>query len=316
MELEVLDLGNNRIVDMFPYWLEYLPKLHVLILQSNKFHCPIGSIGSNLKTQFSLSELCVVDLSSNNFTGHLPLKHFEGWKGMMNVDESKYKLQYISTTAYYQDSMVLTMKGSDFHMEKILTIFTMIDMSNNSFNGKIPKSIGKLKSLRGLNFSHNSLTGDIPTSLGNLTTLEWLDLSSNNLGSEIPKQLASLSTLGVLNLSQNQLFGPIPRSTQFDTFSNSSYSGKLGLCGFPLSKTCRNDNAATPTSFMFQQDDDSHSVSGSFWEAALIGYGFGIVFGLVAGFFIFLIGKPNWFVHIIEGVEKKKVKRLRRSGCK
>ncbi|XP_057953895.1 receptor-like protein 7 [Malania oleifera] len=240
MELEVLDLGNNRIVDMFPYWLGSLPKLHVLILRSNKFHGPIGSIGSNSNTQFSLFELRVIDLSLNNFTGHLPLKHFESWKGMMNVDESKYKLQYISTADYYQGSMTVTMKGSDFHMEKILTIFTMIDMSNNSFNGKIPKSIGKLKSLRGLNFSHNSLTGDIPTSLGNLTTLEWLDLSSNNLGGEIPKQL----------------------------------------------------------------------------EAALIGYGFGIVFGLVAGFFMFLTRKPNWFVHIIEGVEKKKVNRLRRSGCK
>ncbi|XP_057956602.1 receptor-like protein 33 [Malania oleifera] len=174
MELEVLDLGNNKIVDTFPYWLGSLPKLYVLILRSNRLH---GPIGSSSKTEFSSSELRVVDLSSNNFTSCLPLNFFKGWKGMMNVDESKYKLQYMSTSSYYKDSMMVTMKGSDFCMEKIQTIFTAIDMSKNSFSGKIPKSIGKLKSLRGLNFSHNSLTGDIPTSLGNLTTLEWLDLS-------------------------------------------------------------------------------------------------------------------------------------------
>ncbi|XP_057956537.1 receptor-like protein 53 [Malania oleifera] len=310
LNLEVLDIGNNKIDDTFPYWLESLPQLHVLVMRSNKFH---GDIVSTSKTQVSFPKLRVIDCSSNHFTGLLPSKYFESWTDMMNVDEFKYRLSYIGGPEYYQDSIMVTIKGSEIQMEKIQIIFTVIDMSNNNFRGKIPTNIGKFKSLRGLNFSHNNLAGDIPLSVGNLIALEWLDLSSNKLRGEIPKQLIGLSSLAVLNLSQNQLSGSIPHGSQLDTFSNSSYSGNLGLCGFPLSKTCTNDNTTEPPSFMFQQDNNSHLISGSFWEATLIGYGFGIVVGLVVGYLMFITRKPNWLVKGVEGVGQKKVKRLRRS---
>ncbi|KAL7193625.1 hypothetical protein ACSBR2_025269 [Camellia fascicularis] len=38
--LEVLDVGNNKINDTFPYWLEFLLELQVLVFKSNKFHGP------------------------------------------------------------------------------------------------------------------------------------------------------------------------------------------------------------------------------------------------------------------------------------
>lgn len=44
--LEALDLGNNKINDTFPIWLEKLPNLQVLILKSNLFHGPIGDLES------------------------------------------------------------------------------------------------------------------------------------------------------------------------------------------------------------------------------------------------------------------------------
>ena len=51
--LEVLDLGNNNINDLFPYWLEALTTLRVLVLKSNRFYGPIGN--HNISGYFSLS---------------------------------------------------------------------------------------------------------------------------------------------------------------------------------------------------------------------------------------------------------------------
>ncbi|CAL5394614.1 unnamed protein product [Camellia sinensis] len=87
---------------------------------------------------------------------------------------------------YYQDSVVVVMKGFEIEYSRILMVFSIIDLSSNNFQGDIPKSIAKLNSLRGLNLSHNNLTSHIPTSLANLTNLESLDLSSNKLVGEIP----------------------------------------------------------------------------------------------------------------------------------
>ncbi|XP_021801306.1 receptor-like protein 12, partial [Prunus avium] len=141
-ELEVLDLGNNKIQGTFPNWLESLPKLQVLILRSNKFYGEIG-------------KLRIVDLSYNQFSGLLPTKYFEHLTAMINSQE--HELKYMGEY-YYEDSVVVTIKGFEIEMVKIQTFFTTIDFSSNTFREEISNVIGKLKSLKGLNFSHNELT--------------------------------------------------------------------------------------------------------------------------------------------------------------
>ncbi|XWS16872.1 hypothetical protein CRYUN_Cryun33cG0018400 [Craigia yunnanensis] len=96
-----------------------------------------------------------------------------------------------------------------------------------------------------------TMKGHIPSSFGNVTALESLDLSSNKLVGEIPMQSTGLKFLEVLNLSQNQLVGPIPHGNQFNTFSNDSYGGNLGLCGFPLPKRSGKDKAHEPPKSVF-----------------------------------------------------------------
>ena len=72
INLEVLDLGNYKINDSFPYWLVALPKLQVLVLRSNKFHGPI----ENYETSgMFFSKLRILGLSHNEFIGPLP-SHF------------------------------------------------------------------------------------------------------------------------------------------------------------------------------------------------------------------------------------------------
>jgi Ran GTPase-activating protein (RanGAP) involved in mRNA processing and transport len=141
-------------------------------------------------------------------------------------------------TESYQDIVTVTFKGKYITYDKIWTTLTMVDFSDNAFRGAIPKSVGKLAQLHGLNLSHNTLTGEIPPELGSMTNLESLDLSSNGLSGKIPEELTNLTSLGTLNLSNNQLMGKIPETRQFGTFQNNSYFGNTGLCGAPLSIQC------------------------------------------------------------------------------
>ncbi|GLT29053.1 hypothetical protein SLA2020_039420 [Shorea laevis] len=300
--LEVLDVGNNDIEDTFPHWLESLPDLQVLVLRSNKFH---GSVQST-KGSPSFLRLRVLDLSNNDFLGPLPVRYIENFKAMMDLYRDESSPEYMNA-GFYQYSLVVTWKGFDYELQKILTVFSCIHLSNNMFEGEIPDVIGKLSSLKGLNLSHNNLTGHIPPSLGNLTNLEWLDLSSNELAGKIPDELVSLTQLSVLNLSNNHLVGRIPQGSQFNTFENGSYEGNLGLCGLPLSKSC--DGIGIPPS-SFQEKDELWRFG---WRVVVLGYGCGVVFGLLMGYLVFRTGKPKWFVSLFDGRPSQSGRKMRKA---
>lgn len=291
--LEVLDVGNNRINGIFPAWLGALSELQVLILRSNIFHGPI----TYSVTRFPFPKLRILDLSNNEFTGVLPTRYFQNFQAMMhgNNNSAEGGNMYINYGNEYY-SAILTVKGVNMEMEKVLNIFTTIDLSGNKFQGRIPEVVGKLNSLKGLNFSHNKLTGLIPYSLENLTQLESLDLSSNKVAGQIPRQLTSLNFLQVLNLSQNQLVGPIPQGKQFHTFSSDSYNGNMGLCGFPLSEKCSNDEVTEP--IQDREEDDTWSLFD--WKKAVMGYGSGFVIGLSMEYSVFATGWPKWIVRMVE----------------
>ncbi|XVF77165.1 hypothetical protein PTKIN_Ptkin14bG0023300 [Pterospermum kingtungense] len=95
------------------------------------------------------------------------------------------------------------------------------------FEGEIPKIIGKLDSLKGLNLSHNNLSGSIPTSIGNLSSLEWLDLSSNKLNGTIPETL-----LDVTSLSTNSKAPPSILPKEDGSESNITFGWKVVLTGY------------------------------------------------------------------------------------
>ncbi|KAB1227638.1 Receptor-like protein 12 [Morella rubra] len=278
-KLEVLNVGNNQLEDIFPCYLKNISMLRVLVLRYNKFNGSIGCQGHNV----TWPRLQIVDVASNNFTGKFPVKCFSTWKAMVGgEDETQSKLKRLHFEVlgfgqfYYQDTVTVTVKGLDIELVKILTIFTSIDISCNHIDGVIPEEIGQLKSLYLLNVSHNALTGQIPISLGNLSNLESLDLSSNKLTGNIPTQLAEgLIFLAVLNLSFNQLVGQIPVIKQFSTFSEDTYEGNKGLCGFPLKVKC-NAEAVPPSAAPKTQETASTMVIGFDWQLILTGIGFGV----------------------------------------
>ncbi|PHT40230.1 hypothetical protein CQW23_19084 [Capsicum baccatum] len=268
--LKFLDLGNNELNDTFPSWLGGLPDLQILSLRSNKLHGPI--IDSRTGNLFA--QIRVMDLSSNGFSGNLPVILFENFQAMKIIAENSGIREYIAGdySGHYANILIVTTKGMDLELPRVLTTYMIIDLSRNRFEGDIPSIIGDLVGIRMLNLSHNGLEGIIPASFHQLSVLESLDLSSNKIGDEIPQQLVSLTSLEVINLSHNHLVGCIPKGKQFDTFENSSYQENDGLHGFPLSKDCGGDDglpqAITPVE-LDEEEEDSPMIS---WQAFLMGY--------------------------------------------
>ncbi|KAG2693681.1 hypothetical protein I3760_08G108400 [Carya illinoinensis] len=152
--LEFLDIENNSIEDGFPCYLRNISMLRVLVFKSNKFH---GPIYCDLQSSATWPMLQIINLASNNFSGKLTEKYFDMLKAFM-VDKDVAVLKVIHDadkdivlSEYfpfdYQDKLTITAKGLSLNLVKILTIFPVLDLSCNNFNGPLPKEIGNFKSL-------------------------------------------------------------------------------------------------------------------------------------------------------------------------
>ncbi|XP_016650672.1 PREDICTED: probable LRR receptor-like serine/threonine-protein kinase At3g47570 [Prunus mume] len=91
-----------------------------------------------------------------------------------------------------------------------LSRLTGIDLGNNSFAGEIPQEIGRLGRLRSLNLSRNSFGGKIPSNISHCTQLSYVSVAANNLTGAIPNWIGNFSYLHILYLSKNNFRGSIP----------------------------------------------------------------------------------------------------------
>ncbi|GLT31721.1 hypothetical protein SLA2020_064370 [Shorea laevis] len=156
-QLNSLSLSNNSLSGRIPSWLLNLPNLGSLDLSLNNLR---GALPTNIKLKSyfgsttlrlgsnqlqgpipsSLENVVEVDLSRNNFTGHIPTQ-----LGLQNI---KY----------------LSLSGNKFSGE-IPSSFCdannqlmLLDLSNNSLRGTVPTSIGNCTSLIFLNLGGNNLS--------------------------------------------------------------------------------------------------------------------------------------------------------------
>ncbi|KAL1542370.1 receptor-like protein 20 [Salvia divinorum] len=305
-ELAVMNVGNNKFHDSFPCMA--LPvSLKILVLRSNGFR-------GDLTCHKSWPRLQIFDISSNNFSGTLDPLNFSSWSGMMlrsheHLRPNRSASDIQSTDSVYRDEVTLTVKGIEVKLVKIWPDFTSIDASSNRFQGEIPDAIGDLSSLYLLNLSHNSLTHAIPKSFGALTELGSLDLSSNKLTGRIPEELAKLTFLSVMNVSRNRLTGMIPTGPQLQTFSEDSFEGNTGLCGFPLERSCNSPFGPGPSPSEDSEPKDEEIE----WEYVFVVIGY--VVGLGSMGWILLCHRSfreRYFEKIEEVVDKIFYERGRR----
>ncbi|KAM3217917.1 receptor-like protein Cf-9 [Capsicum annuum] len=153
--LEFLDLGDNELNDTFPSLLGGLPGLKILSFRSNKLHGPI----SDSRTNNSFAQIRVIDLSSNGFSGNLPVSLFENFQAMKIIGEKSRTREYVADyyPSNYANTLIVTTKGLDLELPRVLTTEVIINLSRNRFEGYLPSIIGDLVGLRTLNLSHNCL---------------------------------------------------------------------------------------------------------------------------------------------------------------
>ncbi|MCO5568933.1 hypothetical protein L7F22_022636 [Adiantum nelumboides] len=200
----VFDISGNTLTGSIPDFSSWT-ELRVLNLARNRF---TGSLPSYLFTSFPL--LQVLDLSRNHLSGPLMLNNVSGLKAMVNG--SGAELRPVRGGPYYKDGLVFG--GIDFVVSFTLTLATTtaIDLSHNLLSEDLAEPVGSLTGLRVLEVANNRISGSLPSSLGYIKSLQILDVSNNSFS------------------------GPIPTSLQ--DFPASDFSGNPGLCGHPLPASC------------------------------------------------------------------------------
>nr|XP_019705446.1 receptor-like protein EIX2 [Elaeis guineensis] len=184
----------------FPTWLRTQTNLYGLQLSEN-------NISNDFPSWFWDLHITGLNISLNSMTGKLPTS-LRG-RQYANID----------------------MSSNNFHgllPELDPSFLSIINLSNNSFEGPIPLSFARAMGLKYLLLSNNYINGSIPPFICNLTQLVILDLSNNNLSGRLPNcwHIDSQKD-NILRHSQGSMAGPI--NLQSLHMRNNSLSGDFPL---------------------------------------------------------------------------------------
>ncbi|KAK9218565.1 hypothetical protein WN943_007202 [Citrus x changshan-huyou] len=236
-DLEYADLSHIKMNGEFPTWLlENNTKLRQLSLVNDSlagpFRLPIHSH----------KRLGMLDISNNNFRGHIPLEigdilpslhvfnismnaldgsipsSFGNMNFLRILDLSNNQLtgeipEHLAVGCVNLESLVLSnnsLKGHMFSRNFNLANLMSLQLEGNHFIGEISQSLSKCSSLEGLFLNNNNLSGKIPRWLGDLTRLQYIIMPNNHLEGPIPVEFCQLDLLQILDISDNNISGSLP----------------------------------------------------------------------------------------------------------
>ncbi|KAL7170778.1 hypothetical protein ACSBR2_035618 [Camellia fascicularis] len=242
-ELEYLNLRNNSFVSQFylpPYryinifWVdvsnnhlsgqiqanvdEIFPYISNFNLSSNAFEGGIPSSFGNM------SDLVVLDLSSNNLSGEVPNQFVGNCRRlrMLKLSHNNFRGQIFSAAFNLTRIWSLQLNNNQFtgpltNVLSKLSELHFLDISNNYMSGKITSSIGNMTSLGTLIIRNNSFNGEFPCAL---VPYVFMDISYNSFSRSILPSCSNphLGRVEHMHLQGNKFTGLIPRA-----LLNSSY---------------------------------------------------------------------------------------------
>ncbi|KAJ0794613.1 putative non-specific serine/threonine protein kinase [Helianthus annuus] len=231
-QLETLDLSSNQLSGETAW--EVLSgnlsfgNIESIHLDSNYFSGKIQSVPNKTIT---LSQLTVLDISNNLFTGLVP--HWIG-NGTLNefvARNNRLEGQFPCGIA----SLLFLDISENYFSGSIppclnLQIVEHLHMGSNLLTGSIPNSFRSMFSILTLDIGNNRLSGTIPEFLGELSDLRILQLRKNKFNGSIPRQLCQLTSVSLIDLSSNSLSGQIPHCLKniarptYQAFIESSYA--------------------------------------------------------------------------------------------
>nr|CAC40827.1 HcrVf3 protein [Malus floribunda] len=279
-QLEILHLDSWHLGPKWPMWLRTQTQLKELSLSGTGISSTIPTWFWNLTSQVEYLNLSrnqlygqiqnivagpssVVDLSSNQFTGALPIVPTSLF--FLDLSRSSFSESVFHFFCDRPDepkqlsvlnlgNNLLTGKVPDCWMSWQHLRF--LNLENNNLTGNVPMSMGYLQYLGSLHLRNNHLYGELPHSLQNCTWLSVVDLSENGFSGSIPIWIGkSLSGLNVLNLRSNKFEGDIPnevcylKSLQILDLAHNKLSGMIPRCFHNLSALADFSESFYPTSY-------------------------------------------------------------------
>ncbi|XP_059630875.1 LRR receptor-like serine/threonine-protein kinase GSO1 [Cornus florida] len=203
-KLALLNLANNSLTGVLPVQLGNLSNLQEMKLQFNKLD---GEIPYQI-TQ--LQKLLKLNISWNLLSGSIP--------------PSISNLHSLSNLNLQGNNLSGPIPNSIGNLNSLLEL----QLGMNRLSGNITSLPTNLQIA--LNLSNNLFEGPIPRILSQLTGLEVLDLSNNSFSGEIPDFLTGMAGLTQVLLSNNQLSGVVP---QFKSYVVLVATGNKGLIYAP-----------------------------------------------------------------------------------